>query len=340
MIGVTGSVGKTSVKDLLAAALKTTWATAASHKSFNNELGVPITLLGAPDDTEAVVVEMGARSVGHIAELCAVARPTVGVITRVAAAHLEVFGTIEEVARAKGELVEALPAEGWAVLNADDPLVHAMAKRGSASVITFGDAGEVRAVDVELDAELLPRFRLLTPWGEHDDVRLQVRGRHQVVNALAAAAAALVVEVTLDEVVAGLAGGSLSPWRMELHTAANGCLVLNDAYNANPASMEAALESFAEIPASTHTALLGEMAELGGTATAEHKAVVALARSLGIDVVAYRTDRYGVDTVVATLVEAAERLGGLRAGDALLLKGSRVAGLDVVADHLLTQVLR
>jgi UDP-N-acetylmuramoyl-tripeptide--D-alanyl-D-alanine ligase len=340
VVGVTGSVGKTSVKDLLAAASAARWATAASYRSFNNELGVPITLLDAPDGTEAVVVEMGARSTGHIAELCAIARPTVGIVTRVAPAHLGVFGTIDDVARAKGELVEALPASGTAVLNADDPRVVAMADRGPAEVLTFGDAGEVRAVDVELDAQLVPRFRIETPWGSRDDVTLLVRGRHQVLNALAAVAAALALDVGLDDALAGLSGASLSPWRMELHTAANGCVVLNDAYNANPASMEAALRSLAEVPAGTRVALLGPMAELGATSADDHLGIAALARSLGIEVVAYRTEAYAVDEVLWELDEVAARLGGLADGAALLLKGSRVAQLDAVASHLLTEVLR
>jgi UDP-N-acetylmuramoyl-tripeptide--D-alanyl-D-alanine ligase len=215
-----------------------------------------------------------------------------------------------------------------------------MAGRGPARVLTFGDGGEVRAERVELDADLLPRFRLETPWGGRADVRLPVRGRHQVANALAAAAAALALDVPLDDVVAGLAAATPSPWRMELHTAGNGCIVLNDAYNANPASMEAALRSFVEVPARAHVALLGEMAELGPTAPAEHEAVASLARSLEVEVLAYRTEAYGVETVLWDLPQVEDRLGGLHDGDALLVKGSRIAQLDAVATHLLTQVLR
>lgn len=340
VVGVTGSVGKTSVKDLLAAVLATRWTTAASDRSFNNELGVPITLLGAPSGTEAAVVEMGARAVGHIASLCAIARPTIGIVTRVAAAHLEVFGSIDDVARAKGELIEALPADGAAVLNAEDPRVLAMGARSAARTITFGDGGDVQAFGVELDDQLRPRFRLATEWGARDDVRLAVRGHHQVSNALAAAAAALACDVPLDDVVAALASAALSPLRMELARADNGTVVLNDSYNANPASMEAALRALVAIPARSHVALLGPMAELGSTSQADHKAIAALAASLDVRVVGYRTDDYGVDTTVWDLEAAADHLGMLTEGDALLVKGSRMAHLDVVATHLLDHVLR
>ena len=194
VVGITGSVGKTSVKDLLAGALAARWRTVASEGSFNNELGVPLTLLAAPDGTEAAAVEMGARGPGHIAALCAVARPAVGVVTRVAAVHTETFGSIDAVATAKGELVEALPATGTAVLNAADPRVAAMAARTAASVLTYGEGGASVPRRSALDGELRPAFRLDTPWGVAQ-VRLAARGRHMVENALAAAAAALACDV-------------------------------------------------------------------------------------------------------------------------------------------------
>src|SRR5688500_13697330 len=181
VVGVTGSVGKTSVKDLLAAALAARWRTSANVRSFNNELGVPLTILNAPDGTEAMVVEMGARSRGHVKYLCDLAVPTVGIVTRVAAVHTEVFGTIDDVAVAKAELVEALPARGTAVLNADDPRVAAMASRTAARVLTYGKGGDVHADDVVLDDELRGRFRLRSPWGDAE-VALEVRGLHMVDN--------------------------------------------------------------------------------------------------------------------------------------------------------------
>lgn len=333
VIGVTGSVGKTSVKDLLAAVLSERMATAASVRSFNNELGVPLTLLGAPEGTEAVVVEMGARGAGHIAELCAIAAPTVGIVTRVAAVHTEAFGTIEDVARTKGELVEALPADGTAVLNAADPAVAAMAARTVATVVTYGEGGEVRAADLVLGDDLRAQFLLRSPWGDAE-VALAVRGSHQVENALAAAAAALACGLDLGAVQAGLAKAALSPWRMELAVAVSGATVLNDAYNANPTSVAAALEALAALPAVRRTAVLGVMAELGEREEVEHAAIGARAGELGIRVIAVAAPAYGGEDV-ASVEAALALLGELDDGDAVLIKGSRVAALERLAALLL-----
>ncbi|HEX5947227.1 MAG TPA: UDP-N-acetylmuramoyl-tripeptide--D-alanyl-D-alanine ligase [Acidimicrobiales bacterium] len=332
VVGVTGSVGKTSVKDLLAAALSARWRTTASAGSFNNELGVPLTLLGAPGDTQALVVEMGARGAGHVAALCAVARPSVGVVTRVAAVHTETFGTIDDVATAKSELVAALPASGVAVLNAADPRVAAMARRTAARVVMFGEGGDVRAEDVTLDDELRATFRLASPWGS-GDVRLGARGLHMVDNALAAAAAALVCDVALDDVVAALGQAGVSRWRMELATLPSGARLLNDAYNANPVSMAAALRALAGLPARRRVAVLGLMAEIGPSSESEHRAVGDLARDLGVEVVALGVPEYG-GTPVADLADAVAALGDLGPDDAVLLKGSRVAGLERLVDLL------
>jgi UDP-N-acetylmuramoyl-tripeptide--D-alanyl-D-alanine ligase len=336
VVGITGSVGKTSVKDLLAAALAPTRRVTASERSYNNELGVPLTLLRAPRDAEAVVVEMGARGIGHIAHLCSIASPSVGIVTRVAAAHTEVFDTLEEVARAKGELVEALPADGTAVLSATDPRVAAMAERTEARVVTFGDEGDVRAIWVELDDRLRPTFTLTSPWGSAV-VELPLRGRHMVDNALAAAAAAMALGVAPEDVARGLGDAALSPWRMELATAPSGARVLNDAYNANPASMLAALESLAALPAERRTAVLGVMAELGTRSDEEHAAIAAAARDLGIRTVAVAAPAYGADVDVTDLDAARAALRALGAGDAVLVKGSRVAGLERLAAALVAE---
>jgi UDP-N-acetylmuramoyl-tripeptide--D-alanyl-D-alanine ligase len=336
VVGITGSVGKTTVKDLTAAALGVARRVAASDRSFNNELGVPLTLLNAPDDVEAVVVEMGARGRGHVALLCDVARPTIGVVTAVAMAHIEMFGSVEEVAMSKGELVEALPADGTAVLNADDRLVAAMADRTSARVLRFGlgGAADVRGTGVEVDDELRPRFVLESPWGR-TEVRLGLHGEHQVANALAAAAAALAAGVPLDAVAPALAAEPCSPWRMALATAPSGARILNDAYNANPASTAAALRSLARLPARRRLAVLGVMAELGPTAEEEHRRVADLAEGLGIEVVAVGTSWYGVEPVAAGDDGAAlAAIGPLGADDAVLVKGSRVAGLERLAERL------
>jgi UDP-N-acetylmuramoyl-tripeptide--D-alanyl-D-alanine ligase len=335
VVGVTGSVGKTSVKDLLAAALAPRFRVAASAGSFNNELGVPLTLLNAPDDAEALVVEMGARGPGHVALLCEVAAPTVAVVTRVAAAHTAVMGDLERIARSKGELVEALPASGTAVLNAADPRVAAMASRTAATVVRFGAGGDVVAEEVRLDDELRPSFRLRSPEGDAD-VRLGVAGHHQVDNALAAAAAAVAVGASLDDVATGLASARLSPMRMALGRAPSGAVVLNDAYNANPASMAAGLRALAALPARRRLAFLGTMAELGERAVSDHRDVAALAAELGVQVVAVGEPAYGVE-VVPDVAAAASRAAdlGLGEGDAVLVKASRVARLERLAEALL-----
>jgi UDP-N-acetylmuramoyl-tripeptide--D-alanyl-D-alanine ligase len=332
VVGITGSVGKTSVKDLLAAALAARWRSAASAGSFNNELGVPLTLVGAPGDVEALVVEMGSRGRGHVAALCAVARPTVGIVTRVAAVHTETFGTLDDVAVAKAELVEALPPDGVAVLNAADPRVAAMAGRTEARVVTFGDGADVRAEDVRVDDGLRPAFRAATPWGTAD-VRLAVRGVHMVDNALAALAAAAACGVPLDAAAGALGRAGLSRWRMDLTTLPSGARLLNDAYNANPASMAAALRALAALDAGRRIAVLGVMAEIGEASDAEHRAVGELARELGVEVVAVGVEAYG-GTEVADLAAAVEALGELGPRDAVLLKGSRVAGLERMVNLL------
>lgn len=333
VVGITGSVGKTSVKDMAAAAIGADRPTHASPMSFNNELGVPLTLANCPEEVEAVVVEMGARGMGHIAWLCSLARPTVGVVTSVGAAHTELFGTLEAVAEAKGELVESLDPSGVAVLNADQLLVAAMAERTEATVLTFGRAaGEVRASKVSLDDGLCPRFRLETPHGQAD-VALAVCGEHMVDNALAAAAAALAVGVGVDEIAAGLGSARLSPWRMEVTELASGAVLINDSYNANPMSMAAALRSLAAVDRPRRVAVLGEMAELGDRTVAEHAAIGALAQELGIEVIPVATADYGL-APVDDAIAAVAALGPVDGDTAVLVKASRVAGLEAVAAAL------
>ena len=347
VVGITGSVGKTTTKDLLAAVSATTYGTTANLRSFNNELGVPLTLVNAPDDTEVVVVEMGARGAGHVALLCEVARPTVGVVTAVEMVHTELFGSLAEVATAKGELIESLPSTGTAVLDVDNPLVATMADRTDARVLRFSRDDEPvgRSVDLwasglVLDDQLRPRFRLHSPWGDVD-VRLEVRGRHNVTNALAAAGAALAVGVDLDHVAAGLSQAASSPWRMELATAPSGARILNDAYNAGPASTAAALRALAALGADRSTAVLGVMAELGDDGAEAHRSIADQAAELGIRVIAVGAADYGPTAEhVDTRDEVLDRLGasgGLGSGDAVLVKGSRVAGLEQVALTLLSR---
>lgn len=334
VIGITGSVGKTTTKDLLRSCLASSFRVAASERSFNNELGLPLTLFNAPDAVEWVVLEMGARAAGHIARLAAVGRPEAGIVTSVAMAHVEFFGDLEGVARAKSELVAALPPSGLAVLNMDDRRVAAMASISRCPVLGYAveGAAEVRAERVVLDAELRPGFVLATPWGSQK-VQLGLHGVQQVPNSLAAAAAALWCGVSLDAVAAALGSAIASPLRMEVRPNTNGPVLVVDCYNANPASTEAALRSLAALPAARKVALLGLMAELGTETQAAHRRSALLAEELGIEVVGYGTDLYGT-AQVATTDAAVALLRGLGPGDAALVKGSRVAQLeDVVARY-------
>jgi len=332
VIGITGSVGKTSTKDLLAAALAGKFRTHASERSFNNEIGVPLTLLNTPNDAEATVVEMGSRGIGHIAALCETAAPTIGVITTIASAHTAEFGSLEQIAQAKGELVEALPASGFAVLNRDVDLAAALWSRTEASVITFGTSADadVRVSALTLDDQLRARFTLETPWGSFS-VSPTSRGAHQAPNAAAAAAVALWLGVAPDDVAAGFAEAAVSPWRMEVGTTSSGAMIVNDAYNANPASMRGALDSLASLGHQRKIAVLGYMAELGPTEVADHLAISAYAEALGIEVLPVGTDLYGRDPVD----DAVATVGRLDADTAVLVKASRSAGLEVVAAQLL-----
>ncbi len=336
VLAVTGSVGKTSVKDFTAAALRSTFRTAASWRSFNNELGVPLTLLNSPDDTEAVVVEMGARGEGHIAALCAIARPTIAILTRVAPAHLELFGSVEAVARAKGELVEALPGSprGVAVLNSDDALVLDMASRTAATVLTYGHNADVRAERVSLDELARARFTAVTPWGA-GPVQLAVSGMHMVGNALAAIGAALAAGAPLDAVLAGIESAPMSPWRMELGVTAKGVTVLNDAYNASPVAVHAAFDALlalGERGRGRRIAVLGLMAELGTSARQEHHLIAQSAAQRGIQLHTVGTDLYGHEAGrhwadIAAVHEALIEMD-LGPHDVVLVKASRVVGLE------------
>jgi UDP-N-acetylmuramoyl-tripeptide--D-alanyl-D-alanine ligase len=332
LVGITGSVGKTSTKDLAASVLRRRYVTGASERSFNNELGVPLTIVNAPDDAEALVVEMGMRGFGHIASLCEVAQPQIGVVTRVARVHTELVGGLEGVARAKGELIEALPADGFAVLNVDDERVAAMASLTSAEVVTCGRAGQVRAEDVALDDELRAHFFLRSDWGGIE-VEVGLAGEHQVGNALLAAAVGLVAGVSLEDVAAGLAEASGSPWRMDLVRTPSGAAVLNDAYNAGPDSMAAALRALVRLPARRHVAAVGTMAELGDLHDEAHREVAELAASLGVELIVVGEAAYGVP-VVPDLDAALEVLGEPGPEVAVLVKASRVAGLERLVARL------
>jgi UDP-N-acetylmuramoyl-tripeptide--D-alanyl-D-alanine ligase len=331
VVGVTGSVGKTSTKDLMAAACGAGCRTRANERSFNNDQGLPVTILNAPDDTEVLILEMGMRGFGHISRLCEVARPDIGVVTVVGEAHTELVGGIDGVARAKGELIEALPASGTAVLNGDDPWVRAMAERTGAGVITFGAEGDVRVSDVVLDDAALAGFTVDTPWGS-GRARLAVPGLHMVTNAAAAIAVAGIVGVDLAAALDALSTATVSGMRMEVTAAPSGATVVNDAYNANPTSMRAALDALAAMRADRRIAVLGLMGEIEEPEPA-HRLIAGHAHELGIELIAVGTDLYGVTPVV----DVSSSLGDLGPGVAILVKASRSAGLELVVADLLSR---
>jgi UDP-N-acetylmuramoyl-tripeptide--D-alanyl-D-alanine ligase len=349
VVALTGSQGKTSTKDLLAAVLGGAAATVATRGSFNNELGMPLTALRVEPGTRFLVLEMGARGRGHIAELCALVRPDVSVVLNVGQAHLGEFGSREAIAEAKGELVEALAADGNAVLNAGDERVAAMAARTSARVVSFGDVpgADVRVEDLVLDRLGRPTFRLVTA-DASAEVTLRLVGAHQALNAAAAAAAALAAGLDLADVATSLSQvETLSQWRMELRELDRGVVVLNDSYNANPDSVVAALEALVSIAAddaSTRTiAVLGEMRELGDAHEAEHRGVGARAAELGVDRVvvvgeAARGIHEGAGERSLLLADNAAAVAWLAEhvaeGDVVLIKASRGARLDEVAATL------
>ena len=329
--GITGSVGKTSTKDLVIAAVGAGQRVAANERSFNNEQGLPVTILNAPDDVAVLVLEMGMRGFGEIARLCAVARPTIGLVTTVGMSHTERVGGIDGVARAKAELVNVLPTSGTAILNADDERVRAMSAASAAPVITYGhaDDADVRIVGLSVDELARPRFTAHTPWG-HLRVELSVSGVHMAANAAAALALAGVVGVDVSAAAEALGGARLSANRMAVHRTARGGIVVDDAYNANPTSMRAALDALAAITAERRVAVLGLMAELDDPAAA-HAAVAAHAARLGVELVAVGTALYGVEPTGDPVAV----VGPVEGGTAVLVKASRVAGLEKVAAALL-----
>ncbi|MGW1758108.1 UDP-N-acetylmuramoyl-tripeptide--D-alanyl-D-alanine ligase [Streptomyces mirabilis] len=362
LVALTGSAGKTSTKDLIAQVLRSKAPTVFTPGSLNNEIGLPLTALSATEETRFLVLEMGARGIGHISYLTDLTPPRIGLVLNVGTAHIGEFGGREQIAQAKGELVESLPpseAGGVAVLNADDPLVRAMASRTKARVILFGESGEadVRAENVRLTDVGQPAFRLHTPSG-CSDVTMRLYGEHHVSNALAAAAVAHELGMSADEIALALSeAGSLSRWRMEVTERPDGVTVVNDAYNANPESMRAALRALAAMGKASQAqggrtwAVLGQMAELGDEALAEHDAVGRLAVRLNVSKLvavggreaswlqlgAYNEGSWGEESVHVSDAQAAVDLlrSELRPGDVVLVKASRSVGLERVAQALL-----
>ncbi|MEE6297067.1 UDP-N-acetylmuramoyl-tripeptide--D-alanyl-D-alanine ligase [Georgenia wangjunii] len=359
VVGLTGSVGKTTTKDLLGQVLGAAGPTVAPRESFNNEIGLPLTVLTATAETRFLVLEMGASGPGHIDYLTRIAPLDVAVVLVVGHAHMGGFGSIEGVARAKAEIVAGLRPDGVAVLNADDARVAAMAAGAPGHVLTFGrgEGAQVRATGVACDPDGRASFDLETDAAgvrSSHRVHLRLVGEHQVHNALASAAACLALGLDAGAVAAALAhAGAVSAHRMAVTERADGVRVIDDSYNANPDSMAAALRTLAAMPAGRRVAVLGDMLELGDSAAADHAAVGALAARLGTDrliaVGAHGEDvRVGAAAagrgegpapevaVVADVAEAEALLGAdLRAGDVVLLKGSNGSGLWRLADRLL-----
>ncbi|MEV0295013.1 UDP-N-acetylmuramoyl-tripeptide--D-alanyl-D-alanine ligase [Nocardia sp. NPDC050710] len=358
VVGVTGSSGKTSTKDLLAAVLAPLGPVVAPPGSFNNELGHPWTALRADADTRFLVLEMSARGPGHIAALAAVAPPNIGVVLNVGTAHLGEFGSREAIAATKGELVEALPAAGLAVLNADDTQVAAMAERTAARVVTVGQAAgaDIRATDIRLDDQARAVFTMHTPAGSVE-IQLAVHGEHQVGNALSAAAVALVCGADLATVALALSGAkAASARRMDVRTTAAGVTVVNDSYNANPDSVRAALKALVTMSRAGEQprrswAVLGEMGELGAESVIEHDRIGRLAVRLDVDrLIVVGTGRpsramhqgavmegsWGEESILVPDIGAAIALldDEVEAGDVVLVKASKSVGLWEVAEYL------
>jgi len=337
VVGITGSVGKTSVKDMTSAVLSQQGEVHASINSYNNEIGVPLTLLNASDDSSFLVLEMGARKEGDIAELSEIAYPDIGVITTVVESHTEVFGSLDSISDTKGEILDRLPSEGCAVLNADVDEVMRQSPRTRARKLTFGQQGEVRASSVEFDENLKPSFVMETPWGR-SEIKLNVAGEHMISNSLAAAAVGLALGLSIESVADGLSCVDLSPLRMEIVVGPNGTTVINDTYNANPTSMKAALDSLSLLSCKGRkVAFLGLMAELGEKTSTAHVEVKRYAEELGIEVIAVETDLYG-ESSITNLEDALTEIENMQLGenDALLFKASRVVGLEKIVKDIVT----
>ncbi|MEN3614817.1 UDP-N-acetylmuramoyl-tripeptide--D-alanyl-D-alanine ligase [Plantactinospora sp. ZYX-F-223] len=351
VIGLTGSSGKTTTKDLVAQLTTRLGTTVAPPGSFNNELGHPYTALQADAETRFLVLEKGARGLGHVRYLCEIAPPRIAVVLNVGVSHIGEFGSQEVIAQAKGELVEGLPADGLAVLNADDERVRAMAARTAARTVLVGEAtdAEVRAEEVGLDDRGRASYTLVTPEGRAA-VRLGISGRHQVGNSLAAAAVARELGMPLAELAEALGRlGLPSTRRMDVFDRTDGVTVIDDSYNANPASTSAALRALAGMGERRRTfAVLGYMAELGDFERDGHEQVGRLAAELGVDRLivvgepaapihdgAAAMANWGGESVLvsdqAAAVEALRR--ELRPGDVVLVKGSRYRTWEV-ADAL------
>ena len=347
VIGITGSSGKTTTKDLLASILSSRAICVATKASFNNELGAPITLLECDADTKYCILEMGARHMGDIAALCEMARPNVGVVLRVGTAHLGEFGSVEKIAQTKGELIQSLEPEAIAVLGTYDPHTKAMKSLHAGKIIYFGEGAhdDVRAADIEM-REARPHFDLVTPAGR-DAVGMRLIGAHQISNALAAAAVCTALEIPIEVIASGLSTADLaSKWRMQISDVED-LLIINDSYNANPESMNAALDSmvlFAQERGGASWAFLGQMHELGPESNALHASVAAHAHKLGIDhlvTIGTRAFAEGIPAQSSTTLhycedipQALSLVSHFAQGDVVLVKASRSEHFETLSQGI------
>ncbi|MSO59077.1 MAG: UDP-N-acetylmuramoyl-tripeptide--D-alanyl-D-alanine ligase [Ilumatobacteraceae bacterium] len=335
VVAITGSVGKTSTKDFIHAVFSSQFSlVVASEKSFNNDIGLPVTLLAAPRDAQAVVLEMGMRGFGEISRLCSVASPDIGVITRVGEAHTERVDGVMGVQKAKAELVQSLPKSGWAVLNADDELVLAMRPLTHASVLTYGanKKADVRFKVMATDDEgriIAEVHHKVT--GETAVFRCSAPGLHMASNAVAALAVAGLVGIELTQACRALETVNITGSRMERRSTASGAILIDDSYNANPTSTQAALMTLASLDVLRRVAVLGIMAEVAD-ANEAHLRIALMAQQLGIELIAVETDLYGV--VGLSCQDAIGRLAHVGDEAAILVKGSRVAQLERVVQAL------
>ena len=345
VIALTGSQGKTTTKDLLNHILSTVAPTVAPAGNFNNELGAPITLLQSDSQTKFCILEMGARHIGDIAELCKMATPDIGVVLKVGSAHIGEFGSAQAVAKAKSEMISSLRDGAVAVLGQYDDFTKEMKTLHKGKTITFGEttSADVRATDIEI-REGRPHFDLVTPAGRAA-VGLRIAGIHQVANALAAAAIATNLGISIDLIAGALSTAELhSKWRMEIHEL-DGLVLINDAYNASPESTEAALRTlvlFAQERGGQSWAFLGKMHELGASSPQRHASLGTLASELGIDhLVCISADEYASEIAESSQIavhrfrsfeEAEALVDQMNQGDVLLVKASRAEKFEVLAD--------
>lgn len=334
VIGITGSVGKTSTKDLVLAVLKSQFANAhGPEKSLNNDIGVPVTIINAPDACDALVLEMGMRGLGEITRLCDVGHPQIGVITEVGDAHSERVGGIEGVVRAKAELLHALPQSGIAIVNSDSVNVMKTVHNISARVVTFGSS-ETAAVRWEIvSSDERGRCTVRFTAGDESAVGIvPLPGIHMASNAASAVAVGITCGIGIAQCVEALSNTQSSSQRMQWVVGRNGIRILDDSYNANPVSVAAALRTMAETSAKQKYAVLGVMAEVLHSDRA-HLEIAELCLQLGIELLALETDLYGTNAL--SLTDVANTLGGLDSNTVVLIKGSRVAETERVVQALM-----